>query len=251
MASFSWWLSAAQVNIWRSALKWVVLWLTLSVLTILNSIALVIVLQNDVFALICAVMFCWSGVLGLVGAIRTLLGHCLAREHDLDGALEGYHLKVRQRCIAFQAASVVHVAVLVACSPCMPALRWAVLIYCIRLSHLTVHGQGLLMGPFPRRRSASRWRQDGKLVAMRCPTASAACDAHLAVHAAYETAATSWGGVWLQMVEILGFTTCALSALASGAHFVSEQIVTRDMHLPACDKGDTHCMEFYNMIIIM
>lgn len=85
-------------------------------------------------------------MLGLVGATRTLLGHCLAREHDAEGALEGFHLR---------------------------------------------------------------------------------------------------------SVEILGFTTAALSALASVAHFVSEQVVTRDMHLPACDKGDTHCMEFYNMIIIM
>lgn len=83
-----------QVTIWRSAVKWVVLWLTLSILTIINSIALVIVLENDVFALICAVMFCWSGVLGLVGATRTLLGHCLAGDHDLEGSLEGYHLKV-------------------------------------------------------------------------------------------------------------------------------------------------------------
>lgn len=55
----------------------------------------------------------------------------------------------------------------------------------------------------------------------------------------------------MQMVEILGFTTAALSALAAGAHVVSEQIVTRDMHIPACDKADTRCMEFYNMIIIM
>lgn len=132
--------------VWRAAVKWVVLWLTLSVLTVLNSIALVVVLQNDVFALICAIMFCWSGVLGGVGATRTLLGHCLASDHDAAGALEGYHLKG---------------------------------------------------------------------------------------------------------VEIIGFTTAALSALAAVAHFVSEQIVTRDMHLPACDKGDTHCMEFYNMIVVM
>lgn len=48
-----------QVGIWRAAIKWVVLWLTLSVLTILNSIALVVILENDVFALICAIMFCW------------------------------------------------------------------------------------------------------------------------------------------------------------------------------------------------
>ena len=58
-------------------------------------------------------------------------------------------------------------------------------------------------------------------------------------------------GFKLKGVEILGFTTAALSGLAAAAHFVSEQIVTRDMHLPTCGPADTHCMEFYNMIIIM
>ena len=135
-----------QVLMWRGAIQWVVLWLTLSALTILNSIALVIVLQSDVFALISALMFSWSGLLGLFGAIRTLLGHCMGSIDDDQRMLEGYYLRG---------------------------------------------------------------------------------------------------------VEIIGFTTAALSALAAVAHFVSEQIVTRDMHLPACDKGDTHCMEFYNMIIIM
>ncbi|KAK9812008.1 hypothetical protein WJX73_008144 [Symbiochloris irregularis] len=134
------------VLLWRAAVKWVVLWLTLSVLTVMNSIALVLILDSNVFALICAIMFCWSGVMGIYGATRTLMGHCMARDDDHTATLEGYNLRP---------------------------------------------------------------------------------------------------------VEVLGFTTAALSGLAAVAHFVSEQIITRDMHLPACAPGDTQCIELYNMIVIM
>lgn len=84
-----------QLAMWHAALKWVVLWLALSVLTLLNSLALVMVLDKDVFAVICAAMFCWSGVLGMLGGIRTLLSHCMAHRLDSVKAIRSYHLKVR------------------------------------------------------------------------------------------------------------------------------------------------------------
>ena len=122
---------------WRGSLKWVVLWLTLSVLTVLNSVALVrslvckpaccclrrllllpireractgsatarhqsspswlqvMVLDNDIFAIVCAAMFCWSGVLGLIGGLRTLLSHGLAQRMEPVQAVRSYSLKAR------------------------------------------------------------------------------------------------------------------------------------------------------------
>ena len=55
----------------------------------------------------------------------------------------------------------------------------------------------------------------------------------------------------LQAVELMGFTTTALSGLAFCTHFVSERIVTHDAHVPACSPQDLRCIEFFQMIVVM
>ena len=70
------------------------LWLALSGLTIMHSAALVFSLGYSLFATICAAMFSWSGLLGICGAARALLGLCLARHKHPDAALEACQLKV-------------------------------------------------------------------------------------------------------------------------------------------------------------
>ena len=55
----------------------------------------------------------------------------------------------------------------------------------------------------------------------------------------------------MQAVELMGFTTTALSGLAFCTHFVSERIVTHDGHVPACSSTDVHCIEFFQMIVVM
>ena len=55
----------------------------------------VLILDNDVFAIACAAMFCWSGVLGLIGGLRTLLSHSLTQRMEAVQAVRSYGLKVR------------------------------------------------------------------------------------------------------------------------------------------------------------
>ena len=55
----------------------------------------VMVLDTNVFAEVCAAMFCWSGLMGLLGGLRTLLSHCVAARFEPVQAVRSYHLKVR------------------------------------------------------------------------------------------------------------------------------------------------------------
>lgn len=83
-----------QVRQWRQTVKWLLLWLALSCLTILHSLALVLSLGYSLFATISAALFTWSGVLGILGAARALLGLCLARHKPPEDALQSLQLKV-------------------------------------------------------------------------------------------------------------------------------------------------------------
>ena len=60
-----------------------------------------LVLAGDVFAIIFAALFCWSGILGLVGGLRTLLSHCTAARFEPVRAVRSYHLKVLPRTAAW------------------------------------------------------------------------------------------------------------------------------------------------------
>jgi len=81
------------VQQWSQSGKWLLLYLVLSCLTIMHSVALVYSLGFSLFATICASMFSWSGVFGIFGSSRALLGILLARSKDPDAALAGLHLK--------------------------------------------------------------------------------------------------------------------------------------------------------------
>ena len=67
---------ALQMRLWFHTRKWCVLWLVLSALTLLHVAALVYATAAQPLALICAALFCWSGLLGGVAATRALLARC-------------------------------------------------------------------------------------------------------------------------------------------------------------------------------
>eukprot|EP00891_Asterochloris_glomerata_P007499 jgi/Astpho2/7499/Aster-x1438 len=72
-------------KVWRQQMKWVLLWLTLSLLTCLHSAALMLATQYNLFATVFGGMFCLSGILGMWGSLRTILGYCMVRQWNMSG----------------------------------------------------------------------------------------------------------------------------------------------------------------------
>ncbi|CAL8471195.1 g10737 [Coccomyxa elongata] len=70
------------LRLWKGATKWVALWLLLSVLTLLHAGALITAFYEVAIAKVCAVLFCWSGLLGMVGGIHALFAECFARQRS-------------------------------------------------------------------------------------------------------------------------------------------------------------------------
>ncbi|KAK9815575.1 hypothetical protein WJX72_006102 [[Myrmecia] bisecta] len=95
---------AGAAKMWAGNLQWVILWLVLSVLTCIHAGALIYALGWTMFATVCGAMFSWSGLLGVIGAVRTLLGHCLSRHVDVQHAIAGYKLKMIE-IVGFMTAS--------------------------------------------------------------------------------------------------------------------------------------------------
>ncbi|EIE19559.1 hypothetical protein COCSUDRAFT_58307 [Coccomyxa subellipsoidea C-169] len=66
------------MRLWKGATTWVALWLLLSVLTLLHAGALIAALYDVPIAKVCAVLFCWTGLLGTAVAMLAFMTTALS-----------------------------------------------------------------------------------------------------------------------------------------------------------------------------